>query len=856
MKRIAFLCLFSLLCYATVVKAEGPADSSSLTSSPSAFFSSPLTSEERSSSITSINTDNVQNQAFPGQISPLAPLSLMTDTQNRPATVRDGKEESGGEQATAVEPPEISITEKALNDDHAILDYVQPQELTTNKLTQFGYSFFRKGGKRFTPLTDVPVGPDYMIGVGDRVFVTLWGSVNGSYEREVNRNGEIVLPKVGAVRVAGVSYGQVQEVIRGSLARIFKDFHLSVTMGKLRPIKVYLVGEVNSPGDYNLSSLATLLNALSAAGGPTKNGSLRNIQVKRGGELVETVDLYDFFLKGDKGRDIRLQAGDTVFIPTLGPVAGIAGNVRRPAIYELKEEKSLKDLLSLADGINPGGYLQRIQLSRVDAHNRKVVTDFNLDPGGAGRSMDDLTGAITIRDMDMVNVFPIDSTLRDYVKLEGYVLRPGDYAIRPGMRLSHLLTRDNLLPEYYPESGQITRRCPPDLHPEVMFFNVRKALAGDPAHDLLLQEFDRVQIFSRWEMEDIPKVRINGEVQKPGEYRLFQNMTVSDLLLQAGNLTQTAYLKNAEISRITKTGNAVTSFPININLEEAIKGNSKDNLVLQPFDELNVRKIPNWVEETDRYIVLKGEFVFPGKYPIFKGEKLSSIIRRAGGFTDKAYLAGAKFTRQQVMEMQQKRMNEVIARTEVDLRQKQAELASVAASKEELEATKAALEGMMKSLEALKNAKAEGRMVIRLASEDELQKSEYNIEVVGGDVLDVPGDPKVVSVMGQVYNSTTFVYLSSDDLEDYLAKAGGVTRDAEKGDIYIIKADGSVVSRQTSSGGIFGFGGFMSRHLDSGDTVVVPQRLERIAWMREIKDIAFIFGQIALTAGVLLAAGL
>lgn len=856
MKRIAFLHLILLLCYSTVVNAEGPAGSSSLTSSSSASVSSPPTSVGRSSSITTGNNDNVQNQAFPGQISPLP------SPQIRPAAARDGKEESGGEQTTAevpdkpVEPPEMSITEKALNDDHEMLDYVQPQELTTNKLAQFGYSFFRKGGTRFAPLTDVPVGPDYMIGVGDRVIVTLWGSVDGSYELEVNRNGEIVLPKVGSVKVAGVSYGQVQEVVRGSLSRIFKDFHLSVNMGKLRPIKVYLVGEVNSPGDYNLSSLSTLLNALSAAGGPTKNGSLRNIQVKRGGKLVETVDLYDFFLKGDKGRDIRLHAGDTVFIPSLGPVAGIAGNVRRPAIYELKEEKSLKDLLSLADGINSGGYLQRIQLSRVDAHNRKIVTDFNLDPEGAGRSMDELTGAITIRDMDMVNVFPIDSTLRDYVKLEGYVLRPGDYAIRPGMRLSHLLTRDNLLPEYYPESGQITRRCPPDLHPEVMFFNVGKALAEDPAHDLLLQEFDRVQIFSRWEMEDIPKVRINGEVQKPGEYRLFQNMTVRDLVLQAGNPTQTAYLANAEISRIRKTGNGVTSFPININLDEAIKGNSKDNLVLQPFDELNVRKIPNWAEETERYITLKGEFVFPGVFPIFKGEKLSSVIRRAGGFTDKAYLAGAKFTRQQIMEMQQKRMDEVIARAEADLAKKQAELASVAASKEELEATKAALEGMMKSLQVLKNSKAEGRMVIRLTPESELQKSEYNFEVVGGDVLEVPGDPKVVSVMGQVYNSTTFIHLSADDLEDYLAKAGGVTRDAETGDIYIIKADGSVVSRQMSSGGIFGFGGFMSRPLDSGDTVVVPQRLERIAWMREIKDIAFILGQIALTAGVLVAAGL
>lgn len=755
-----------------------------------------------------------------------------------------------------VAPPEMSLTEKKLNSEAVLLDTIQPLEMVPNTLTQFGYSFFRPEVLPLTPTMDIPVGPDYVLGVGDRINLTLWGSLDGTYELEVNRSGEVVLPRVGTVKLAGVRYGELQQVIRASLAKVFKDFQLNVNMGKLRLINVYLVGEVTTPGEYTLSSLATLLNALAAAGGPTKSGSLRSIQIKRGGGVAETVDLYDFFLKGDKGRDIRLHAGDTIFVPTIGPVAGIAGAVRRPAIYELKGEKSLKDLLVLADGINPGAYLQRIQLSRVDAHSKKVVTDFNLDPGSAGKSVDELTSAIALQDLDMVNVFSIDSTLRNYVKLEGYVLRPGNYAIHAGMHVSRLLAGDNLLPEYYRESGQITRRSPPDLHPEVFFFNVGKALTGDPAHDLLLQEFDKVQIFSRWEMEDIPKVRINGEVQKPGEYRLFQNMTVRDLLLQAGNLKLTAYLKNAELTRVNKAGDSVTSFSTNINMAEAMQGNPRDNMVLQPFDELNIRKIPNWAEETERYITLKGEFVFPGLYPIYKGEQLSSVIRRAGGFTDKAYLPGAKFTREQIRVMQQKRMDEITTRTEIDLTKKQSELASTAASKEELEATKAALEGMLRTLAILKNAKAEGRMVIRLAPEEALRKSEYNFEVVGGDVLEVPNDPKVVSVMGQVYNPTSFLHLAANNVKDYLAKAGGATRDAEKDDIYVIKADGAVVSRQMSSGGFLGFGGFMSSRPDSGDTIVVPQRLERIAWMREIKDISFIFGQLALTAGVLIAAGL
>lgn len=637
-----------------------------------------------------------------------------------------------------------------------------------------------------------------------------------------------------------------------------------MTMGKLRVIKVFVVGEVKAPGDYDLTSLSTLINALGAAGGPLKSGSLRNVQIKRGGRLVETVDLYDFFLKGDKSRDIRLQPGDTVFVPVIGRVAGVAGNVRRPAIYELRDEKSLRDLIGLAEGLLPTGYLQRVQISRIEAHEKKVVSDFNLDPKETGKSLDQLTGSIQIQDMDLVKVFPIDIMLRDHVRLEGYVLRPGDYALKPGMRLSQLLPKDNLLPEFYQDAVEITRLYPPDYHPEVMFVNLGRALGGDPKHDLELREFDRVKVFSRWEMEEMPKVRVSGEVQKPGEYRLFENMTVRDLLMEAGNLKITAFTKNAEINRIRRTGESVTSYPIVINLEEVLKGNPKDNLVLNPFDELTVRKIPNWSEEKERYFNLQGEVQFPGVYPIYKGERLSSVIERAGGFTDKAYLRGAKFTRKSLQEEQQKRMDEMIARTELDILRKQGELSSLAASKEELEATKASLEGLMKGLEKLKAAKAEGRMVINLVQLEKFKNSTFDVELEGGDSLMVPRTPQSVNVMGQVYNQTSIIYVPGKNASYYLDKAGGSTRDAEGGEMYIIKADGTVFSRQQTSFGFrwddnadtWNFGTFLSTKLEPGDTVIVPQKLERIAWMREIKDITTILSQIALTAGVIIAAGM
>ncbi len=859
MKRFLLLSIAVAVLSFSVASAEGPAAAPAMSAAPAGAISGAPApgfpfAPASSSLLPGQAATMPASQALPGQGTQTTPPSESQIDMAQETKV-EGDVATAAQAATkGVEMAEPSALESAMSEDPLAAEKSRPQQFAVGPITQFGYSFFMHEAWGFAPLTDIPVGPDYVIGAGDRLVLTLWGSIDGTYELDVNRGGEVVLPKVGAVKVSGESFGQLPALFNANLARVFKDFQLNVNMGKLRLIKVYVVGQVTAPGDYNLSSLSTLINALSAARGPTKNGSLRNIQIKRNGRLIESVDLYDFFLKGDKGRDIRLQSGDTILVPVIGPVAGIAGNVRRPAIYELNGEKTLKDLLMLADGINPTGYLQRVQISRVQAHDKKVVTDFNLDPK-EGKTTEELTGAIAIRDLDLVKIFPIDSTLRGYVRLEGYVLRPGDYALKPGMRLSSLLGSDNLLPEYYMSAGQITRLYPPDFHPEVMFFDVAGALKGDPASDLALIEFDKVRIFSRWEMEEMPTVRVSGEVQKAGTYRLFENMTVRDLLMQAGNVKLTAYLKNADITRIKHSGEAVTSFSVPVNLTEALMG-GEANLKLEPFDELYVRRIPNWAEETDRYITLKGEFVFPGVYPIYKGEHLSNIIKRAGGYTDNAYLPGVKFTRVLVRELQQKRMDEVLARTEVDILKKQSELTSTAASPEELAATKASLDGLMKSVQMLKQARAEGRLITKISSPETMMDSAYDLEAMGGDTIEVPTDPKMVSVLGEVYNPTSFVFKPGNSIGDYLIRAGGATREAQKDEFYLIKADGSVVSRQASSGGFFGYGGFLSKRVDSGDTVVVPQRMEKIAWMREIKDITTILAQIALSAGVLIAAGL
>jgi protein involved in polysaccharide export with SLBB domain len=753
------------------------------------------------------------------------------------------------EPATPVTPAarrEISPLERLITGDE-LVNATQVSDVNLAKgLSQFGYTFFKNVS--FAPQLDVPVSPDYLVDSGDAIVVTVWGSIEGSYELTVNRSGEIVLPKVGTIRVAGVQFGKLQELLRSRLGKVFRDFDLAVNMGKLRTIKVYVVGEVEAPGDYTISGLSTLLNALSAAGGPTKNGSLRNLKIRRAGREDESVDLYDFFTKGDKSRDIRLQSGDAIFVPVIGPVAAIAGSVKRPAIYELKNEKTLKELISLAEGITATGFLQRVQISRVIANEKKQVLDVNLDPSKTGKSIDELTASLPVQDMDIVRIFPINNLLRDHFKVEGHVERPGFYAMKPGVRLSSVLTKENLLPEYAPTVVELTRLFPPDYHPQLITVNLAAVLAGDSTQDLELWEFDTVRVFSRWDLEERPFVRVSGEVQKPGEYGLVKGMTVRELLVQAGNPKNSAYLKTAEISRLQLRADKAELKPVLISLEEALKGNPAHNLVLEPFDELNVRKMPNWSEEKERYVALAGEFVFPGVYPVTRGERLSSVIARAGGFTDKAYLKGAKFTREAVRRLQQLRMDEALARAHEEILKKQTSVLSASASKEELEATKATLEGLERTIALLKGKKAEGRLIITLETPERLKGSPSDIELAGSDMLSVPADPSSVNILGSVYNPATSLFEQGRDVGYYLDKVGGVTHDGDEDEMYLVKVDGTVQSHRQASSFLF-FDSFRATQVDSGDTLVVPQKLERTAWLRDIKDITTIISQIALSAG-------
>jgi len=620
---------------------------------------------------------------------------------------------------------------------------------------QFGYDLFRQAPSTFAPVDKALVGPDYVIGPGDEIIITVWGSIEGRWDVIVDRDGTIAIPKVGIIGVARLTFKELKEVLYKELSRYYTGFEMNVAMGQLRSIKVYVVGNVEKPGTYTVSALSTLINALFEAGGPSKTGTMRDIQLKRNGETLVRFDLYDFLLKGDKTKDLRLMSEDVIFIPPIGPVAAIAGSVNNPAIYELKGERTILDLIEMAGGLNAVGYKGRVQVERIMDSTRQVVFESDLDE----------------------------------IKGSTMILHSGDV---------------------------------------VKIFQV---------------------------VQDKRLVKLFGAVQKEGEYGFKPGMTIRDLITMAGGLKYYAYTRGAELTRVHVTDAGPKTEKILANLDRALAGTPEDNIELKENDYLFIRAVPEW--QLYRTVTLTGEVKFPGAYTIKKGETISALIERAGGFTDRAFIKGAVFTRKSVRGLQQKQINEMVERLEREVLAAGASVAATAISAEEAKIRAEESEWQRKFIEKLRTVRATGRMSVKVDQPEILRNTPYDIELEDGDSLVIPADPKTVQVLGAVYNQTTFVYDSDKSLTDYIDLAGGYTERAAKKRTYILKADGTALR---AKGGLLGVSWSNNRWqfggppLEPGDTIVIPEELERIAWMREIKDITQILYQIAVTAGVLIVA--
>jgi len=736
-----------------------------------------------------------------------------------------------------------------------------PTEIS-RQLRQFGYDFFRKDVSTFTPVTNVPVGPDYVIGPGDSFTIYLWGKAEETYSVSVNRDGCIYVPRLGTLNVSGLTFSELKNHLTRKFKQYYPAFEMSITMGRLRTIQVFIVGEARNPGTYSVSSLSTIITALFAAGGPSKNGSLRDIRLLRNGDVVKHLDLYDFFIRGSKGDDVRLQSGDTLFIPVLGPVVGIAGLVKRPAIYEMKDAQTLGEMIDMAGGVLPIGYLQNVVVERVSGHDRRVIKSFNLDPSYA-RTNTNLK--MRLSDGDVIKIYPIHKRLREVVYLEGHVKYPREYELRSGMRLRDIIrSYDDLLPEPYRPQAEIIRLIPPDLHPEIIDFNLGALLAGDESQNLALQDLDRIIVYDAWEKQEKPEVTIKGAVRNPGTYRLYKDMTIKDLIFQAGNFTDKAYQERGSLTRVVAKEEGTDILKMAFSPRNAMVGAPADNLVLEKDDVVYIRDIPQYSQALERKVVLEGELLFPGEYSFSEGERLSSVIERAGGLTQDAYPFGAVFLRESVRKVQEQQLRQYIDRLEDDILTLSAQTAETALDKDEAAILRETLTAKKQLLEKLRRSRATGRMVINLPEVLVLPTSDYNFELRAGDRLVVNQRPDSVNVLGEVYNPTALLHERGKTLGEYLDLVGGPTDDAEKGQIYVVKANGSVISKNQA--GFFGVAtwdtenyrwttsSFDSVVLDPGDTVIVPKKVMKYPWLRLVKDITQITYQIAVSAGIVIAA--
>jgi protein involved in polysaccharide export with SLBB domain len=694
-------------------------------------------------------------------------------------------------------------------------------------LKPFGYDLFARKVSTFAPSTNVPVPSNYVVGAGDQLTVQLFGA----QKLTVGRDGRLSFPELGPIEVSGKTFDVVSNEIEVRVARQIIGTQASVGMGDVRSIQVFVMGEVNKPGAYTVSGLSTITSALYASGGIQTTGSLRDIQLKRQGSIVRRLDLYDVLLKGDTSADAALMPGDVVFIPPVGSTVSVAGEVKRPAVYELKGRATLANVIELAGGLTSEADDSRISVVRYGDDRRRVAVNVSLaDPSAKAAAMSN---------GDFLRVARLRPTIDSGVTLEGHVFRPGVTAWREGMRISELIPSiDELMPNADLNYVLIRRESPNDKSLSVLSADLTAALREPGSiHDLLLSPRDKVMVFDfqagrrllidplleelrRQSRLDDPNrvVAINGRVKAPGDYPLEPEMRISDLLRAGGKLDPAAYSGTAELARFRRFDNERQSELVQVDLAAILRGDASADLVLQPFDVLTIKELPEW--STRESVTLRGEVRFPGTYPIRRGETLRSVIERAGGLSTLAFTRGAVFTREELRQRETQQAKDLSQRLRRDLAAVAIQTSQASQSGDAAQSALAA----QSLLAQLEDTQSIGRLVINL--DGVLARgigSRDDIILRNGDELVVPKIKQEVAVIGEVQNSTAHLYRSGLTRDDYLELSGGLTSRADGKRAYVVRADGSVVA---GKGGWFG--GKADVVIQPGDTIVVPLDTERL----------------------------
>ncbi|MGA7522452.1 MAG: SLBB domain-containing protein [Acidobacteriaceae bacterium] len=763
---------------------------------------------------------------------------------------------------------------------------------TGQVLPIYGANLFREVPSTFAPVDLAPVPPNYVLGPGDELRIRVWGQVNFRANLRVDRSGEIYLPQVGPVHVAGLPFSDLDSHLRQAIGRVYRNFDLTADVGQIRSIQVYVSGQARRPGVYTVSSLSTLVDALFASGGPSPSGSLRHIEVRRAGAVITDFDLYSLLIHGDKSKDVSLESGDVIFIPPVGPEAAVTGSVKSPSIYELREGETLGGLIADAGGASVVADEARISVERIDDHRDRAVMEVAWDRSGL---------ATIAKDGDLIRVFSIVPMYQKTVTLRGNTANQGRFAWHPGMKVSDLIPdKDSLITRnYWWRRAQLGLPAP-EFQP---LENFPKLLQPNNPQDLPRQRF----LGRTRQVETLP-----GSTAATGNAATGKNANSSDNTVDeagAGDQGQTADATQQAAGTTNSPDSAAAGVPASQSAGSAalaveqptssMKGlaatrtevgpvapeidwdyaviermdpktlktvlipfdlgrlvlehDESQDLALMPGDVVSIFsqddvQVP--VAQQTKFVRLDGEFVHAGTYTVLPGETLRDLVKRAGGFTQNAYLYGSEFTRRSARILQQRRLDEYTQSLEIEMQRGILALASSATSTPlDLANGAAAQSSEQTMISRLRQMRATGRIVLEFRSGSSGLDALPDIQLEDGDHFVVPPVPASVNVVGAVYDQNSFLYESHRRAGDYLHLAGGPNRDADKSHTFIIRADGSVVSRESESG-IWG-NEFASLTMNPGDTIVVPEKVFKPGGMRAFLDWSQIFSQFALGAATI-----
>lgn len=719
------------------------------------------------------------------------------------------------------------------------------------KIHQFGYELFAGTPTTFAPATDIPIPVNYVIGPGDTIMVQLFGKENAQYDLTVSRDGSISFPGLGPVPAAGQLFDDFKTNLNQSISEQMIGVKANITMGPLRTIRVFVLGDVEQPGSYAVSSLSSMTNALFVSGGIKKIGSLRNVQLKRQGQLVGQLDLYDLLLKGDTSKDERLQPGDVIFVPPIGKTINISGEVKRPAIYEITSEHTINDVLTVAGGLAPTAFAPATQIERVNSTGQLSLIDLNLS-----QEKDRKT---EVRDGDKLRVYSVLEKMDDVVTLNGHVERPRKVQFREGLRLADVIPSvDILLPRPDLNYVLIRRELPPDGRIEVASVKLAEALSNRTSNqNIFMRSKDQVWVFGVGESRDkavlpilqklerqasvaepLKLVSVTGQIRVPGDYPLENGMKVSDLIRAGGNLSEEAYTLGAEITRFAIIqGQQREAEHFKVDIAKILAGDKSSDISLKSHDVLNIKEISQWHDQEQ--VEIKGEVKFPGVYAIKRGETLKDVIKRAGGFTDKAFLRGAVFMRESLKKGEQEQLDKLTHQLQSDITANQIS--------DKKDTNKDAVDAAKNLLSDLKDTQPVGRLVVNLPKI--MDDPNDDIELVKGDQLFVPLQNNVVAVIGEVNFPTSHRFQEGLKRDEYVNLSGGTTYKADAKRIYVVKADGMGVASQS---GWFKKG---NNEIEPGDTIVVPLDVDRVKPITLWSNVSQIVYQIALSAAAFKTVG-